>query len=71
MTKNLGRADRALRVMGAGLAGLGALAAPYPLGLRLALGGGTAAYLLLTALGGTCLGYRLLGMSTCPARSRS
>ena len=39
--------------------------APWPLLARaaLALNG---VYLLFTALAGTCLGYRLIGRSTCP-----
>ena len=44
----------------------GVFLAPLPLLVRvLALGGG-AAYLLGSALVGTCLGYRLIGVSTCP-----
>ena len=67
MKKNLGRADRILRVAGAGAAACCAALAPYPLGVRLGLFGATAVYLALTALGGTCLGYRLMGKSTCPS----
>jgi len=30
----------------------------------------TAVYLLFTALWGTCLGYRMLGLSSCPAEQQ-
>lgn len=64
MTKNLGTLDRFLRLLAvAGLA-LGAGAAPLPLIARLALGA-SGLYLFGTVFFGTCLGYRLLGLSTC------
>lgn len=66
MKQNLSRMDRVIRlVAAAGLAG-GAVAAPLPWALRIAGLGLSAAYLLFTVLAGTCLGYRLLGISTCP-----
>jgi Protein of unknown function (DUF2892) len=71
MKKNLGNADRMLRVAGACGAASCAVLAPYPLALRLGLFGGTAIYLLLTAFSGTCLGYRLMGKSTCPTGQRA
>lgn len=65
MKQNLGSLDRVLR-------GLGALAmiafgvvAPAQEAVRLALGL-TGVYLAFTALAGSCLGYRLIGRSTCP-----
>lgn len=66
MKQNAANWDRVLRAM-AGLAMLGgAFLAPLPLLARvLALGGG-GAYMLGSALVGTCLGYRLIGISTCP-----
>jgi hypothetical protein len=70
MARNLGRADRVLRVIGAVAAAIGAVEAPFSWPLRLAVFGGTATYLLLSALAGTCLGYRLMGMSTCPREQR-
>ena len=64
MTKNLGILDRFLRLLGtAGLA-LGAGAAPLPLVARVALGA-SGLYLLGTVFFGACLGYRVLGLSTC------
>ncbi len=68
MRKNLAGWDRGLRVFAAiVLAGV-ALAGPLTTTWRLVLGG-KAVYLLLSALVGTCLGYRLMGRSTCPVRS--
>lgn len=68
MAKNLGNVDRALRVAAAVATGTCAVMAPAPLGVRLVAFGGTSLYLLFTALVGTCLGYRLMGKSTCPVR---
>jgi hypothetical protein len=66
MKQNLSRMDRVVRfVAAAGLAG-GAVAAPLPWAVRIAGFGLSAAYLLFTVLAGTCLGYRLMGYSTCP-----
>ena len=48
------------------LAGVAAVAAPLSLALRLGLFGATALYMLWSSLAGTCLGYRLMGKSTCP-----
>ncbi|WP_394823809.1 DUF2892 domain-containing protein [Pendulispora albinea] len=67
MKSNVGRNDRILR----GLAGLAMLTcsvmAPMSLAVRVAAFGAVGAYLLVTAIAGTCLGYRLMGRSTCPA----
>lgn len=69
MKKNLGGIDRALR----GAAGMammvGAFLAPLTWDGRLGLGmvGG---YVLSTALAGACVGYRVLGMSTCRLGTR-
>jgi hypothetical protein len=65
MKKNLANWDRALRIGGTVLAAFGALLLPAHVGLRAALGL-SAVYLLWSSLAGTCLGYRLLGMSSCP-----
>ena len=66
MKRNVGNLDRTFRGLGA----LGMLTcsvmAPLPLVLRLATFGAGGSYLLFTALAGTCLGYRLMGRSTCP-----
>ena len=66
MKQNTATWDRGLRVVTAIAMLSGAVFAPLPLLARvLALGGG-ALYMLGTALAGTCLGYRLRGISTCP-----
>ena len=58
--------DRGLRVVGALALGVCALVAPFSLGVRLGVFGLNAAYLLWSALAGSCVGYRLMGRSTCP-----
>jgi len=70
MEKNLGKNDRAARV----LAVVGLLTcsifSPLPLLVRVPAFGLMAAYLVYTVLSGTCLGYALLGRSTCTAPGR-
>jgi hypothetical protein len=44
-----------------------AVVAPLPLLVRVLALGACGLYLLFSALAGTCIGYRLLGRSTCPA----
>ncbi|HVZ74073.1 MAG TPA: DUF2892 domain-containing protein [Polyangia bacterium] len=64
--RNLATWDRTLRsIMGVGLL-VAAFVAPLSLAVRIGVFGASGVYLLFTALGGTCLGYRLMGMSTCP-----
>lgn len=67
MTRNLGSLDRGLRVLAALALGVVAVVGPFSLGVRLGVFGLNGAYLLWTALAGSCLGYRLMGRSTCPA----
>ena len=62
---NLGRADRIMRVVTAIAFIVGAIIAPIPLIARIALAA-NALYLLGSSLMGTCLGYKLMGVSTCP-----
>lgn len=66
MKQNAASWDRILRAI-VGLAMFTAsFFAPLPLPVRvLALGLG-GAYMIATALVGTCLGYKLIGFSTCP-----
>lgn len=70
MKKNVGSGDRVARVIAAGGLGVCAVIAPLPLWIRVAGFALNAVYLGFTALSGTCLGYRLLGKSTCPVESR-
>lgn len=70
MKRNVGNGDRLFRMVG-GLAMVAcAVMAPVPLAVRLAVFGVMGGYLLLSALKGTCLGYRLMGKSTCPIEPR-
>jgi hypothetical protein len=67
MKRNIGTADRIARGIGALGMFTCAMMAPLSLGVRLATFSLPAVYLLFTALAGTCLGYSLMGKSTCPA----
>jgi hypothetical protein len=71
MLKNLGNADRGLRLLGALAVAFCAANAPFSLIIRVLAFGGMSLYLLFTALSGTCVGYRLMGKSTCPIRERA
>ncbi|WP_437541381.1 DUF2892 domain-containing protein [Sorangium sp. So ce367] len=66
MKRNVGTQDRLLRVLGALALLACAWAAPLPLTARLSAFGLAGVYVMFTALSGTCLGYALLGRSTCP-----
>ena len=65
MSRNLGSLDRALRVFGALALLTCALLSPFSLPLRIAALALPGVYLLGTALLGTCLGYKLMGRSSC------
>ncbi len=70
MTRNVGKLDRTLRAI-AGLALLVcATVAPVPWTTRLGVFAVMGGYMLFTAVAGTCLGYRLMGRSTCPVNER-
>lgn len=71
MQRNLGNMDRALRLLGALMAGVGAVVAPFPLTARLLAFGGVSLYLLFTSVSGACVGYRLMGKSTCSTREHA
>jgi Protein of unknown function (DUF2892) len=66
MKQNAAAWDRVIR----GLGGVAILTcsvfAPLPLLVRAGALGTTGAYLLLSALVGSCLGYKMMGISTCP-----
>ncbi len=63
--------DRIVRAF-AGMTMLGVgIFAPFPLLVRVLALGGTGLYLLGTAVVGTCLGYKLMGISTCPIEERN
>lgn len=69
MKKNVGSLDRVMRSLGAVAMIFGSLFAPVDLPVRVSLGL-LGIYMLFTALAGTCLGYRMIGRSTCPAEHR-
>jgi len=70
MQKNLGKADRAGRALAVIPLLSCTIFSPLPLLIRVSGFGLTAVYLLYTALSGTCLGYALIGKSTCPTAER-
>lgn len=67
MQQNVGTPDRLARAVAALALLTCSVLAPLPLGVRVAAMGAPGLYMLLTALAGTCLGYTLMGRSTCPA----
>jgi hypothetical protein len=67
MTRNVGNADRIARFIAVIPLVTCSFLAPLPLATRVVAFALPAVYLLFTALKGTCLGYRLMGWSTCPA----
>ncbi len=69
MKRNLGKHDRSARIVAAMVLVAASIGAPWPEGWRYAVLIPSAAYFAFTALAGTCLGYRLMGLSTCPAKS--
>jgi hypothetical protein len=70
MTKNLAGWDRGLRAL-AGVALLVAgLLVPASLMVRALALAAPGGYLLVSALWGSCLGYRLMGKSTCASAPR-
>jgi len=69
MMKNVGHLDRA----GRGLLAIALLVAAWmaPLSLLPRVGiAATGTYFALTMLFGSCLGYRMIGLSTCPRTLR-
>jgi len=66
MKRNLAAWDRGLRIVIGIVLILAAVWAPLSWPLRLFALGGTGAYLIVSALAGTCVGYHLMGQSTCP-----
>lgn len=65
MNKNLGNPDRILRLVAAVPLTACAILAPLDAPIRLVAFGVPAGYMLFTTLAGTCLGYALMGRSTC------
>lgn len=69
MSKNLGNLDRTMRVVGAIVSFVLAFTLPVPLIAQIAIGL-NGVYLLGSSLVGTCLGYKLIGVSTCPIKQQ-
>ncbi len=69
MSHNLGNVDRIARL----LAALGMLIASVTAPVQFSFQVGLAlmgVYMIITALVGTCLGYKLIGVSTCPIKAQ-
>jgi hypothetical protein len=66
MKRNVGNTERLFRAVGALVLATCAVMAPLPLGIRVVAFGTLGAYMLFTALAGSCLGYTLMGRSSCP-----
>ena len=64
--KNLGTADRIGRIVASLAMVIAAVALPWPGVIRLPVFLGLAGYMIMTSVAGTCLGYKLMGYSTCP-----
>ncbi|MCX5746071.1 MAG: DUF2892 domain-containing protein [Proteobacteria bacterium] len=64
--KNLGTLDRMGRIVASLVMVIAAVALPWRAGIRLPVFLGLAGYMLMTSVAGTCLGYKLMGYSTCP-----
>jgi Protein of unknown function (DUF2892) len=71
MIKNMGNSDRVLRAIAAPALFTCCVMAPLPLVVRATAFGGMGTYMAITALVGTCLGYRMIGKSTCPGSASS
>lgn len=68
MNKNLAGWDRLGRVVVATAMLVAALVARVPWTVAVFALAVPAVYMAFTAVAGTCLGYRLMGYSTCPVR---
>lgn len=71
MKKNLGTMDRLVRTVFALAMLTCSVIAPLPFLLRVLALGGSGAYLLFSALAGSCVGYHLIGKSSCAVESGS
>jgi hypothetical protein len=69
LRKNLASWDRVLRALAAVGLLVAAIMVPWPLAVRVAALGLPALYMALSSVFGACLGYRLMGRSTCPVEA--
>ena len=65
MVRNVGNPDRLARVAAAAMMLTCSVLAPFSLEIRVLAMALPALYLLGSALAGSCVGYRLMGRSTC------
>lgn len=70
MKRNVGSSDRLFRALGALALLTCSVMAPLPLLVRVGMFGALGAYLMFTALAGTCFGYAIMGKSSCPTEPR-
>ena len=71
MNKNVGQLDRIFRALAAVAMMIASVFAPLPLPVRVLALGVMGAYMMFPALAGTCLGYRLMGYSSCPVKAKA
>ena len=69
MIRNIGNIDRIARAVALVPLTACSFMAPFPLTTRLIAFALPAVYMLFTVLRGTCLGYLMMGKSTCPVAS--
>ena len=65
MKQNLATWDRIVRLLGGSGLVVGSALAPLPFAARIGLLAPMGAYLIVSAAAGGCIGYALLGRSTC------
>jgi hypothetical protein len=70
MKKNVGVSDRIARALGGASLLTCSFLAPLPLAARMAVFGTMGVYLLMTAVVGSCVGYALMGKSSCPPKAQ-
>ncbi len=69
LNPNLGNADRTIRAITAIAMLIASFATPVPLVAEVGLAL-TSLYMIGTSLVGTCFGYKLIGVSTCPIKQQ-
>ena len=69
LNPNLGNADRTIRAIAAVAMLIASFTTPVPLMAAVGLAV-TGVYMIGTSLVGTCLGYKLIGVSTCPIKQQ-
>jgi len=70
MNRNVAHWDRILRAVAGVSMIAGSFFMPWSLAVRVLLLGMMGGYLVMTALAGTCFGYKMMGMTTCPLQAK-